>query len=129
MLNHLAQVQETINLAPPGGTGFANLGNLTFGNTFSAILIILLIVAAVAFFVMLVFGGIQWILSGGDKAKTESARGHITAAIIGLVVVFAAWAIVNLMQSFFGVSILSFNIPNAQTGGGAGGQAPPTPTP
>ena len=54
---------------------------------------------------MLVIGGVRWITSGGDKAQTESARNQITAAIIGLIVVFAAWAVANLIELFFGVDL------------------------
>ncbi|OGM59165.1 hypothetical protein A3A75_03020 [Candidatus Woesebacteria bacterium RIFCSPLOWO2_01_FULL_39_10] len=63
---------------------------------------------------MLVWGGVRYITSGGDKAQTEAARGQITAALVGLVIVFAAWAIINLVNIFFGVNILQLNIPNAQ---------------
>jgi hypothetical protein len=60
---------------------------------------------------MLLLGGMQWILSGGDKASTESARGKITAALIGLVIIFSAWAIATLINSIFGVNILNLTIP------------------
>lgn len=66
---------------------------------------IALMVAAILVFVYLVWGGIQWIMSGGDKAKTEEARSRITAAIVGLAVVAAAWAVMLLVQYFFGLDI------------------------
>ena len=59
---------------------------------------------------MLILGGIKWITSGGDRGKVESARGQITAGFIGLVIVFAAWAILNIIENFFGVNLRSFNI-------------------
>jgi TRAP-type C4-dicarboxylate transport system permease small subunit len=74
-----------------------------------------MIVAALIFFFMLVWGGVQYITAGGDKAQTEAARGRITAALIGLVIVFAAWAIVNLVSIFFGLDLLRLNIPNIQS--------------
>ena len=67
------------------------------------IITLILIAAALVFFFMLVIGGIQWMVSGGDKAATESARGRITAALIGLVIVFSAWAIIKLMEQFLGI--------------------------
>src|SRR3989338_5048989 len=101
-----------INLTPRGQ--FTTLNSITIGNIISAIIILVLIVAALVFFFMLVWGGIKYITSGGDKAKTEAARSQITAALIGLVIVFAAWAIINLVNLFFGINILNLNIPNAQ---------------
>jgi TRAP-type C4-dicarboxylate transport system permease small subunit len=103
---------QTVNLNPGGQ--FSGLNNITIANIISAIIILVLIVAALVFFFMLVWGGIKYITSGGDKAQTEAARSQITAALIGLVIVFAAWAIINLVNIFFGINILSLNIPNAQ---------------
>ncbi len=76
---------------------------------------IVLIVAGIIFFFMLIIGGIRWILSGGDKANTESARNQITAALIGLIIVFAAWALATLLSTVFGVDILKFDIPSVNS--------------
>lgn len=109
-MNKLAQAsQGTINLQPTGN--FANLGTLTFPSLVSGLIRFTLVIAALVFFFILVIGGIKWILSGGDKAQTEGARNQITAALVGLVIVFAAWAIVQLIQTFFGVNILNLEIP------------------
>ncbi|OGM21156.1 hypothetical protein A2714_03070 [Candidatus Woesebacteria bacterium RIFCSPHIGHO2_01_FULL_38_9] len=104
--------QSPINISPGGQ--FSGLNNITIANIISALIILVLIVAALVFFFMLVWGGVRYITSGGDKAQTEAARGQITAALVGLVIVFAAWAIINLVNIFFGVNILQLNIPNAQ---------------
>jgi len=52
------------------------------------------IVVAVAF---LIYGGIKWILSGGDEKAVETARNHIIAAIVGLIIVVGAYFIVNIV--------------------------------
>jgi TRAP-type C4-dicarboxylate transport system permease small subunit len=101
------------NLKPDPGTTFGNLGNITAPNIISAFITLVLIIAALVFFFMLVWGGIKYITSAGDKAQTESARNQITAALIGLVIVFAAWAIINLINVFFGINIFSLNFPTA----------------
>ena len=94
MLSGLLAQGETINLRP--GQGFAvPLETLTFGQVIGAAIVLILIL-----------GGVRWITSGGDKAQTEAARGSITAALVGLVIVFAAWAILQLIQIFFGIDIL-----------------------
>ena len=98
--------QQQINLQPPPGSGFQNLTSLSIGALVSAAIQLVLIVAAVVFFFILVLGGIKWITSGGDKSQTEAARNQITAALVGLVIVFAAWAIIQLIEVFFDVSIL-----------------------
>jgi len=97
--------QETINLGPTGA--FANLSTASVEKIISAAISFALIAAAIVFFLMLIIGGIKWMMSGGDKAQTESARNQVTAALVGLVIVFAAWAIANLLQTFFGISIFT----------------------
>jgi hypothetical protein len=85
------------------GTGYAT----DFGKMFSSILNVVMLMAAVLVFAYLIFGGIQWITSGGDKTKAEEARNKITAAIIGLIIVAASYAIINLIVNFLGFG--SFN--------------------
>lgn len=109
MTNLLAQ--DTINLQPASNTQFAQLGGLTIPGIISALIRLTVVVAAIVFFFILVIGGIRWIASGGDKAQTEAARNQITAALVGLVIVFAAWAIVALINTFFHIDIFSLAIP------------------
>lgn len=101
---------DKIEITP--GSDFANFQNLEFSNLLSAGITLLMIAGALIFFFMLVIGGIRWILSGGDKQQTEAARNQITAALVGLVIVFAAWAIANLIGYFFGgFNIFSLTLP------------------
>lgn len=109
-MNLLAQ-DAPINLQPASNTQFARLGTFTIPDIISALIRLTVVVAAIVFFFILVIGGIRWIASGGDKAQTEGARNQITAALVGLVIVFAAWAIVALINTFFHVDIFSLAIP------------------
>ena len=108
MLKALAA--DTINLQNVG-TNFTNLSTMTIPQVISGLIKLVLVVAAIIFFFILVIGGIRWIASGWDKAQTEAARNQITAALVGLVIVFAAWAIVALIQTFFHVNIFQLNLP------------------
>lgn len=103
--------QDTINLKPGAGSGFELLGGYTVPDIVAGLIKLTLVVAAIVFFFILVIGGIQWIASGGDKAQTEAARNRITAALVGLVIVFAAWAIIALINTFFGINIFSLTLP------------------
>ncbi len=75
-----------------------------------AIIKFILIVAFVIAFVMLLIGGIRWILAGGDEKAVGAARNTITAALIGLVIVLVAFALIKLVETFFGVTIISGNV-------------------
>lgn len=103
-----AQDSTKINV----GTGAPSptVANLTIGVIVSTAIKILVVVAAVLFFFWLVLGGIKWITSGGDKNKTEEARQQITSALVGLVVVFSAWAIAQLIKILFDVDLFNLTI-------------------
>ncbi len=100
---------DDISLQPQGQ--FAPLGNVTFPELLAALITLLLVGAAIIFVLSLIIGGIRWILSGGDKSRSEGARAQIVNALIGLVIVFAAWAIVQLVSAFFGIDLLHLEIP------------------
>ncbi len=67
------------------------------------ILQIVLIISVLLVLFQLVLAGVNWITSGGDKAKTEGARSRIVAAIIGLVIVAASWAIFIFILQMIGI--------------------------
>lgn len=111
LLSTAVLAAEDISLKPGGQ--FSALGDLTIGGIVSGGIRLVLVIAAIVFFFILVVGGIRWIVSGGDKAQTETARNQITAALVGLVIVFAAWAIVQLINVFFGINIFELSLPSA----------------
>jgi hypothetical protein len=104
----LAGTINQFNLTPQGQ--FANLANITLPRLVQSLITLAMVLAAIVAFAFLIYGGIVWITSGGDKAKTESARNTITAALVGLLIVFGAWAIIQLMQMFFGINVLQLNL-------------------
>lgn len=93
----------------PGG--IADLGAGNFGAIVGRGITILFVLAIVIALVFLVYGGIKWILSGGDKAAVEAARNTIVAAIVGLVVVFLSYFILNLVLGFFGLKLGELVLP------------------
>lgn len=102
-----------IELLPQADSPFINAANATYDipRLVSFAITVVLIFAALAFFFMLVLGGIRWILSGGEKGNVENARKQITNALIGLAIIFVAWAIIRLLATVFGVNILSLPMP------------------
>lgn len=57
--------------------------------------------------VFLVWGGVNWVISEGDKTRLQAARKTVISSIIGLIVSLLSFAIVNLIGYFFlgGVTI------------------------
>lgn len=75
-------------------------------------LTILITVAFVIALVWTMIAGIRFITAGSDPKTISSAWSQIYWGIIGLVVVLGSFAIINIVQTFFGVQILNnFQIP------------------
>lgn len=99
------------DLCPEGFKSLCDLKAEKAGGAVSAIVSILIILAIVLALIYLVYGGIKYITSGGDKGKIDAARSHITAAIIGLLIALATFFIVGLLLGLFGLSINNLKIP------------------
>ncbi len=69
-----------------------------------------LALSGVALFVMLVVGGYNFLLSGGDPKKLEAARGTLTNAVIGLVVIVLAFLIIKTIALFTGAPVTKFEL-------------------
>src|SRR3990170_6221940 len=95
---------QNINLRP-GGLA-TNVQNITAAGLVSVVIRVILLVAFVIAFIFLLIGGLRWIIAGGDKAAAESARGTLTAAVIGLIIVLSAWALMFFIEKVFGVTII-----------------------
>ncbi len=80
--------------------------NNSLGDFVSRTIPAIILVAALATFIYLLYGGVEWIMAGGEKGKIENARNRITQGIIGLAIVASSWAIFQLIMYFFGIDIL-----------------------
>lgn len=60
--------------------------------------------AGILLLIYLVFGGFQFLTSGGDPGKTAAARSKITNALLGIGIVFTAYWIVQVVGMFLGIS-------------------------
>ncbi len=90
-----------------GFTALCNLGTDNFGKLVGTLLQFIFVIAVVAALLYLVWGGFKWLTSGGDKNAVSQARDHIIAAIIGLIVIFLSYFIINLLLNFFQLGTLN----------------------
>ena len=72
-----------------------------FGNTgvFKQVTNTILYIVGIIAVIMLIIGGIKYVISGGDSKKVTDAKNTVLYAIIGLVIAFLAFAIVNFVIS------------------------------
>lgn len=79
-----------------------------FGIFLGNIISVAMTLAAILVLAFLIWGGIEWITSAGDKSKAESARNRITSAIVGIVILSATTAIFLVVEQFLGIDLLTF---------------------
>lgn len=70
-------------------------------------------VGGIAFIIYLVWGGIEYLTSGGDKARVEDATKKITSSVIGIVILISSYAITYFIQQVFKINILKPVFPSA----------------
>lgn len=77
-----------------------------FGDTgvFKTITNVLLFLIGAISVIMLIIGGIRYVVSGGDSSAVQSAKNTILYAIVGVVVAILAYAVVNFVTSSFSAS-------------------------
>ena len=67
------------------------------GGIFQTVTNILLFLIGAISVIMLIIGGIRYVVSGGDQAAVTSAKNTILYAIVGIVVAFLAFAAVSFV--------------------------------
>ena len=85
------------------------------GGIFAQVTNILLFIVGAISVIMIIIGGLRYILSGGDSANVSAAKNTILYAIVGIIVALLAYAAVNFITGSFAEGG-SFT-----TGGGGGG--------
>ncbi len=90
------------NLKPPGNIPSGGLSTKG-GDALRTGLGVAMIGAVLVCLIFIVWGGLAWISSGGDKQKLAAARARIMYAIVGLVLVLLSFMIVNLFTGFLGL--------------------------
>ncbi|MBI5358139.1 hypothetical protein HZB69_00715 [Candidatus Amesbacteria bacterium] len=99
------------------GTNFAQAGGYTIPNIITTGINLLLIAAGVGAFIFLLWGALDWILSGGAKEGAENARKKITGSIVGLAIVFSVYVLQSIVGIVFlgdGNAIFNFKIPTLE---------------
>lgn len=100
----LAVVPETSALTLREGAEAARCDGCPsdlFGDTgaFRQVTNTILYIVGIIAVIMLIIGGIKYVVSGGDSKKVTDAKNTVLYAIIGLVIAFLAFAIVNFVIS------------------------------
>ena len=79
------------------------------GYFFSTILFNLYALAGTILLFLLIFGGLNIIMGAGgrDSNKIQKGQKAISAAVVGFIIIFASYFIIQLIQTLTGVNILN----------------------
>ena len=70
----------------------------------------LILLLSAAAFVVFVWGVFEFIWHAGDETKREEGRRAILWGLVGLVIIFGAYGIINLALGTFGIDPIKKNI-------------------
>lgn len=94
--------------AQPEGRGLKVSGNAgpDLENFISNTISLFFTIGGIGFIIMILWGAVDWILSGGDKEKIAGARKRITTAILGIVILSLAFVIALVLGQILGLNAL-----------------------
>jgi TRAP-type C4-dicarboxylate transport system permease small subunit len=102
---------KALSLSIPGANGepieLPSVGNMPQGgvgaltNIVQVGLNLLIIAALILSLFYLIWGGFNWLMSEGDKQRVNNAKQKIVYAVLGLIVVFASFFVINVIYGFF----------------------------
>jgi len=87
-------VQEGAEAARADGMPYDLIGP---DGVFTQVTNTVLYIVGIVSVVMLIYGGLRYVISGGDSKKVTDAKNTILYAIIGLIISILAFAIVNFV--------------------------------
>ncbi len=92
------------------GSEFGSPFGQTYGlaDLVSVILSNAMVVAGIILLLLLIFGGISMIMGAGQDNPEQAAKGKqaTTSAVIGFIIIFAAYWIIQIIETITGLNIL-----------------------
>lgn len=103
----LAQIDfSRLNIPAAGGVININDPNLTLGEIVTQLIPYLFAGAGIVLLIYLISGGLSLMLSKGDPKLLQSAKDKISSALIGFVIVFVAYWLVQIIGNLLGITTI-----------------------
>lgn len=103
----LASISDASGLTATAGAAGLGAADTNLPSIIGRFVSGLISLLGVVFILLLVYGGFIWMTAQGSEEKIKKAKGVITSAVIGLVVVFASYAIAQAVVSALASSLAS----------------------
>lgn len=79
----------------------------TYETMVSAVISLALRLMGVIFLILAIYGGYTWMMARGNEEQVEKAKKTITNAVVGLIIVLAAYAMVWLVVDVIGGKVFT----------------------
>jgi hypothetical protein len=79
-------------------------GQFTIGSILSRVIPYVFIFAGIGLLLMLLGSGFSFLTSAGDPKKMDKAKGQLTNALVGFLIIFVAFWLVQALGIIFGLS-------------------------
>ena len=86
-------------------TSLVGKADLTLADIISKFIPYIYVIAGLILFAFLIIGGFNYLTSGGDPKKVETAQAKITQALIGFLIIFLAYWLGRILEIVFGIEI------------------------
>lgn len=97
ILDNQAHAEGAADLIQKGADSTGQKDSRSAGDLAKDLVNIMLFAVGILAVIMLIWGGIRYVLSGGDSGAVSSAKKTILYAVVGLIVAILAYAIVNFV--------------------------------
>ena len=97
VLDNQAHAEGAADLIKKGADSTGQKDSRSAGDLAKDFVNIMLFAVGILAVIMLIWGGIRYVLSGGDSGAVSSAKKTILYAVVGLIVAILAYAIVNFV--------------------------------
>ena len=102
LTSHASAFEGTIQSGADAARGNGQTANL-FGSTgiFSTITNVLLFILGAISVIMIIIGGLRYVISGGNSTNVTAAKNTILYAIVGVIIALLSYAIINFVLGSF----------------------------
>lgn len=97
VLDNQAHAEGAADLIQKGADSTGQKDSRSAGDLAKDFVNIMLFAIGILAVIMIIWGGIRYVLSGGDSGAVSSAKKTILYAVVGLIVAILAYAIVNFV--------------------------------
>ena len=78
----------------------------SIGQIVSRLLVYIFPLAGIATFIYLLIGGFGYLTAAGNEEAAKKAQGQITNALIGFLIIFLSYWIVQILEIILGIELL-----------------------